>query len=74
MVSAKRPGCRTPHPLFLELGRTPRERQATYRGLIAESLGAEVVNKVRHCTNKGLILGTETFRRQFEQLTGDRAT
>ena len=36
-----------------------------------ESLEADVIVKIRHCANKGLILGTEKFRKQFEDLTGD---
>jgi len=47
------------------------ERQVKYRQLIYGTLRADVVGNIRHCTSKGLILGTETFRRQFEQLTGD---
>ena len=37
-------------------------------------LGADVIAKIRHCANKGLILGTEKFRQQFEEITGDSPT
>jgi hypothetical protein len=39
--------------------------------LIGESLGADVIAKIRHCANKGLILGAEKFKQQFEEITGD---
>jgi len=61
----------TPHPLYLSLGNTPHERQVKYQELISGTLGADVISNIRHCTNKGLVLGTENFRRQFEELTGD---
>lgn len=39
--------------------------------MIGEKLDVSVIAKIRHCANKGLILGTEKFRKQFEHLTGD---
>ena len=64
----------TPHYLYLSLGETPKERQQKYRELISESLGADVITQIRHCVNKGLILGTEKFRNQFLLHTGDRSS
>ena len=61
----------TPHQLYLSLGETKLARLKNYRKLIGESLGADVIAKIRHCTNKGLILGTEKFKQQFEEITGD---
>ena len=61
----------TPHRLYLSLGETKSARLNNYRKLIGESLGADVIAKIRHCTNKGLILGTEKFKQQFEEMTGD---
>ncbi len=61
----------TPHPLYLSLGATKSERLEKYQQLIEQPLGADVIAKIRHCANKGLILGTETFRKQFKALTGD---
>ncbi len=61
----------TPHRLYLALGETQSERLINYRKLIGKSLGADVIAKIRHCANKGLILGTEKFKQQFEEITGD---
>ena len=61
----------TPHRQYLSLGETKSARLENYRQLIGESLGADIIAKIRHCANKGLILGTEKFRRQFEEITGD---
>lgn len=64
----------TPHLLNLELNPNDRSRQQAYRCVISEALDADVVSKIRHCTNKGLILGTQEFRQQFESLNGDIPT
>lgn len=61
----------SPHPLYRSLGQNANARTKRYRELIGESLGEDVIVKIRHCANKGLILGTEKFRKQFEILTGD---
>ncbi len=61
----------TPHPLYLSLSEDPSARLRHYRELLGEALGADVIAKIRHCANTGLILGTENFRQQFEGITGD---
>ncbi|MCB1647390.1 MAG: transposase [Pseudomonadales bacterium] len=63
----------TPHELYIALGDTMEERQKTYRALTSQTIGADVLTNIRHCTNRGLILGTQKFREQFERLTGDQA-
>jgi len=68
------PGLWSPHPLHLQLGSNKRSRQEYYRALMCEQPDVDVLAKIRHCANKGLILGTETFREQFHALTGDRTT
>jgi len=57
--------------LYLSLGETKSERLKSYRKLIGKSLETEVIPKIRHSANKGLILGTEKFKQQFKELTGD---
>ena len=64
-------GMWTPHPIYLSLGENSQLRVEKYRALMSESLDINVIAKIRHCTNKGLILGTEEFRKQFEHLTGN---
>ena len=68
-----RPKLWTPHVLYTSLGATPAKRQNAYRALPSEILGADVIANIRHCANKGLILGSEKFRRQFAHLTEDWA-
>ena len=61
----------TPHSLYLSLGDDGISRQKKYRELMRENLNAEVIAKIRHCANTGLVLGTEKFRSQVQKLTGD---
>jgi putative transposase len=63
----------TPCPLYLSPGETQSARLTSYGGFIGERLGADVIAKVRHCANKGLILGTDKFRQQFMEIAGGRA-
>ena len=58
----------SPHALYLHLGSDEKQRQLAWRKLIKETLGIEVMAKVRHCANTGLVLGTETFREQVLRL------
>ena len=54
----------TPHAAYLSLGNNALARQKAYRELISELLEQEVMAKIRHCVNKGLVLGSEKFRKQ----------
>ena len=58
----------SPHDLYLDLGSNEKQRQQAWRELIKETLDIEVIAKVRHCANTGLVLGTETFREQVRLL------
>ena len=58
----------SPHSLYLELGRSNEQRQEAWRALVNERLDIEVMAKVRHCANTGLVLGTESFREQVSRL------
>jgi hypothetical protein len=58
----------TPCPKYLCLGENETERQKIYREMIAQSLSAEVIQKIRHCLNTGLVLGTAAFRDQVNAL------
>jgi putative transposase len=60
----------TPHAEYLALATTPLRRQAIYRELIQNQLRQEIVNDIRVALNKGLVLGTDRFKEQVEQLTG----
>jgi putative transposase len=58
----------SPHHLYLGLGKNKRQRQQAWRELITKTLDIEVLAKVRHCANTGLVLGTESFRQQVRRL------
>jgi putative transposase len=63
-----RAGLWSPHDLYLKLGINEKQRQQAWRELIKETPDIEVIAKVRHCANTGLVLGTETFREQVQRL------
>ena len=68
-------GLCTSHPLYRALGSSDIERQANYRGLVAEGLGDQQVKAIRLSLNKGIVLGNERFADQIDQiaaLTGKR--
>lgn len=58
----------TPHIEYLALGDTEVDRAEHYRALVSQALSVEVVQKIRHCLNTGLVLGTERFREQVKTL------
>ena len=58
----------TPHSDYLALGQSSTERQQAYRELISQIIPTELVQKIRHCLNTGLVLGTENFRNQVSAL------
>jgi hypothetical protein len=39
-------------------------RQKAYRGLMSELLEQQVMVKIRHCVNTGLVHSSEKFRKQ----------
>ena len=58
----------SPHRLYLELEDSSRRRQQTWRALIADAVNGELLAKIRHCSNTGLVLVTEAFREQVKRL------
>jgi putative transposase len=65
------PAIWSPHELYNALGQDSAARQANYRALFKEALEMEVTAKIRLCTDKGLVLGTERFRERVKLLTGE---
>ena len=57
-----------PHAAYLALGTTPTHRARCYRTIVADVLPSDVVQKIRHCVNTGLVLGSESFREQVNLL------
>jgi putative transposase len=62
----------TPHPEYLAMGATGASRSRAYRKLAGEELSSELISKIRNAANTGLALGNERFRKEVEQLTGQR--
>jgi putative transposase len=58
----------SPHEAYLALGQDDAARQRAYRTLIGEALDQDLVAKIRHCANAGLVLGTEKFRSQIARM------
>lgn len=56
------------HELYLALASTPQNRQAAWRNLSGEALGTDTITKIRHCTNTGLVLGSDKFRQKVAAL------
>lgn len=61
-----------PHPEYMALGQTVQERRSEYRKLFSHDLDHTVINDIRHAINTGLVFGNERFRKEVEQLTGQR--
>jgi putative transposase len=58
----------SPHANYLALGNLAMDRQSAYRSLINEALEVDVIAKIRHCVNTGLVLGTESFISQVASM------
>lgn len=65
-------GLWTPHPEYLALADMPRARQAAYRRFFQAELSQQMVTHIREALNQGLVLGNDRFRREVEELTGQR--
>ena len=63
---------RTPHPLYLALGKTNEERKYRYQGLFDAHLDDKVTKEIGVVTQQGLILGNEVFKDSIEALVGRR--
>ena len=57
-----------PHIEYLRLGESESERQKMYRDKVSTTLSLDVTDKLQHCLNTGLIVGTDAFRGQIEAL------
>lgn len=56
----------TDHPLYWALGNTPFDREAAYRALAEQALGAEQVATVEKTVLKGWPLGSDAFKTALE--------
>ena len=63
----------TPHPQYLNLGRSDSERQLAYQGLFQTAIPLSDLTDIRDCTHKGWALGSGRFKEQIETLGQRRA-
>ncbi len=63
----------TPHAQYQALGNTPSERQANYRSLFKGRMLDRDLTEIREATNKARVLGSDSFKRHFEAVSGRRA-
>jgi len=63
----------TPHEIFTALGRDDAERRAAYAAMFSEPVPRPEIEKIRHATNKGWPLGSETFVSKIESALRRRA-
>jgi putative transposase len=61
-----------PHAIYLQLGQTSIERLNTYRSLFQDALTQPMIDEIRACTNKELVLGNEKFKQEMETLIGEK--
>ena len=62
----------TPHQEYLRLAQSDLDRQRQYRALFRERLDQAVIDEIKQSIATGLVLGTDKFRDQVEELTGQR--
>jgi putative transposase len=58
----------TPHATYLAIGASAAARQKSYRDRVNQLVDQAVNRKIRHCANKGLVLGSEKFRVQVADM------
>jgi putative transposase len=59
----------TPHTLYQRLGKTPEQRQQSYRALFKNKLDERTLEDIRTATNKAWVLGNDRFKCKIEKLT-----
>ena len=59
-------------PLYKDLGKTDRERQSNYRKWFTRELSPDNMKLIRHATQKGGIIGNESFINMITKMVGRR--
>lgn len=62
----------TPHSIYRQLGKSKPDRITNYRKLFESHVEGELLIDIRYSLNKGLVLGSEKFKSEVEDLTGRR--
>lgn len=61
---------RTPHCLYLALGKSEQERLINYRSLFSCHVEERLITEVRDAVNQGLVLGSDRFKAEVAAMTG----
>ena len=62
----------TPHPQYLQLGKTAEDRHKAYRALFRGRMTKRDLAAIRDATNRAWALGDDRFKEQIEARTGRR--
>jgi putative transposase len=62
----------TPHPVYRRLGNNTKERAKAYRALFRGHLDDKLLHEIRQTTQQGMVLGSDRFKQEVEQLSGRR--
>ena len=60
------------HPVYLSLGRGPKERQAAYRAFFRVQLDRAAIAEIWLALNQSQPLGNERYYAKIERMTGVR--
>lgn len=64
----------SPHSEYLGLGLAEEQRRLAYRQLFKNEMSSQFLSDIRTSTNKGWVLGSESFQKHVESLAGRRAS
>jgi putative transposase len=64
----------TPHPCYLDLGSTTRERADAYRAIVSDALTQSTIDEIRSYLQQQRALGHDAFRSMVETKTRRFAT
>jgi putative transposase len=61
-----------PHSLYNDLGTNKIQRLRAYQALFEKKIEQDLINDIRACTNKELVLGSTQFKEEIQLLTNDK--
>ncbi len=64
----------TPHKLYLSLAISETKRQKAYRALFQYQIDDKLIEDIRQSVNKGMAVGSDSFKQQIENLMGRQMT
>lgn len=58
-----------PHPIYLQLGDSPEQRNLAYRELFRDRMDNKLLHEIRDSLNHELVLGRSYFKDKIEEMT-----